>query len=84
MGNIFYSETRIMYGCEKMITFINLLHLLLLCLQETDGVREGEKDKIAELQKMVDTIKDRHIKQLVQEVKEWTNKLLSKVNLQAL
>ncbi|XP_071545027.1 uncharacterized protein [Panulirus ornatus] len=46
--------------------------------QETDGVREGEEDKIAELQKMVDTIKDGHIKQLEQEVKEWTNKLLSK------
>ncbi|KAG7175386.1 putative flocculation protein FLO11-like 4 [Homarus americanus] len=46
--------------------------------QEVDGERKGEKNKIEELQHMVDSLKDGHIKQLEQEVKEWTKKLLSK------
>nr|XP_053633104.1 protein OS-9-like isoform X1 [Cherax quadricarinatus] len=46
--------------------------------QETDGGRKGEKDKIEELQQMVDNIKDGHFKHLEQEVREWTKKLLSK------
>ncbi|XP_069943211.1 protein OS-9 isoform X3 [Cherax quadricarinatus] len=45
---------------------------------ETDGGRKGEKDKIEELQQMVDNIKDGHFKHLEQEVREWTKKLLSK------
>nr|XP_045624943.1 protein OS-9-like [Procambarus clarkii] len=46
--------------------------------QEANSDRGGDKGKIEELQQMVDTIKDGHIKQLEHEVREWTKKLRSK------
>lgn len=43
------------------------------------GARDAETDKIAEFRKMVDNIKEGHIKQLEQEVNDWNDKILNKV-----
>ncbi|KAK7080147.1 Protein OS-9 [Halocaridina rubra] len=46
--------------------------------QRGDGVKDEVDDRITEVQNLVSNMKDGQIKQLEQEVKEWTKKLLSK------
>ncbi|XP_050714455.1 protein OS-9-like isoform X2 [Eriocheir sinensis] len=50
--------------------------------QGVAGARDAETDKIAEFRKMVDNIKEGHIKQLEQEVNDWNDKILSKKEMQ--
>ncbi|XP_063873973.1 protein OS-9-like isoform X1 [Scylla paramamosain] len=50
--------------------------------QGTTGARDAETDKIAEFRKMVDNIKEGHIKQLEREVNDWNHKILSKEGVQ--
>ena len=49
-------------------------------VEGTAGARDAETDKMAEFRKMVDNIKEGHIKQLEQEVNDWNHKILSKVS----
>lgn len=49
-------------------------------MEGTAGARDAETDKIAEFRKMVDNIKEGHIKQLEREVNDWNHKILNKVS----
>lgn len=66
---------------SKLLRRLKQLGNMFMNQEGEENARPGNQDRISELQHVVDSIKDGHIKQLEQEVKEWTKNLLKKDTL---
>ena len=69
----------LLLSVNRFITLECSLYILCVVVKGTTGTRDAETDKIAEFRKMVDNIKEGHIRQLEREVNDWNHKILSKV-----
>lgn len=66
---------------SKLLRRLKQLGNMFMNQEGEENAKAGNQDRISELQHVVDSIKDGHIKQFEQEVKEWTKNLLNKDTL---
>ncbi|XP_047496681.1 protein OS-9-like [Penaeus chinensis] len=66
---------------SKLLRRLKQLGNMFMNQEGEENAKPGNQDRISELQHVVDSIKDGHIKQFEQEVKEWTKNLLNKDTL---